>query len=63
MPDDEKLKIALKALLKLSEYHPHQYSSVWVHETAQEALLEIRRDHYLGTSSSVVAEVLAGVRV
>ena len=69
MTDDEKLKIALEALLELSKYDPEYSQGVgahnpeWVCDTAKEALREVQRDHYLGTTSPVVAEVLAGMHL
>lgn len=62
MPDAEKLKIALEALKELRD-HPygHENDAVQMHDIARDALREIQREHYLGTPSPVVAEVLAGV--
>jgi len=71
MTDSEKLKIALEALLELSEallklplkVETDAYDIHQVRQIAQDALREIRREHCLDTFSSVVAETLAGVRV
>ena len=65
MPDNEKLNIALEALLELSNYADTSENSdvFWMRRIARDALCAIQRDHYLGTPSPVVAEVLAGVKL
>ncbi len=63
MTGQTALKIALEALLELSEYASHEHSSLWVQNTALDALREIRREHYLGSSSPVVAEALRADRL
>ena len=64
MPDDEKLKIALEALLEIRD---HRFGSeddaVQMHNIAKKAVLEIQLHHFSVERSHVVAEVAPGVQV
>ena len=62
---DEKLRIALEALLKIKDlsssdldaYHFHAERITW------QALQAIQREHYLGEPSPIVAELVGARRL
>lgn len=64
MDESRALKIALEALLELKS-HPtsSEYDAVYMKYIVQGALQEIQREHYLGSPSPIVHELLTGVGV
>ena len=62
---DDKLRIALEALLELHELNVDDaYNYHWrVQRLTGEALQAIQREHYLGEPSQAVAEVLGASRL
>ena len=62
--NDEKLKIALEALVELRD-HPcgNENDAVKMNSIAKKAVLEIQLHHFSVERSHVVAEVAPGVQV
>ena len=60
MQNDDKLKIALEALKELKDLEPTNDADygAMVELIASDALHDIQREHYLGTPSPVVAELI-----
>ena len=63
MPDDEKLKIALEALVELRD-HPcgNENDAVKMHDIARKAVFQIQLHHFAVKRSWVVSEVASGVQ-